>query len=303
MVRGILQQVLHHLTKYTAEMAMRQVALHMIKHPNRFYQYIEEDLLKAGESYESYRVNVFQCNVWGDDLIAAAFSNMWNLAVSIISSVAKKPFHLFHTKLQPDVILVCNGGNYLKHGGSTHYNGTRSTDPEFRKSGSHLINPTLQQDMTAKLTPTVLKDKETVKQLALNEYLKDERQASLDLLRTVCKGIRRLDDKIAMLTEQSDDLRNQKKFLVYKMEKLGMRTDQIDMYMQELGERPFCRTLECEKEDEEENRKRQLEEDKEESEGKRPKIMPTVEGHENLDFQSPGKKAAADQEEHDKKLM
>ena len=105
-----------------------------------------------------------------------------------------------------------------------------------------------------------------------------------------------------MLIEQSDDLRNQKKFLVYKMEKLGIRTDQIDMYMQELGERPFCRTLEHEKEDEEENRKRQLEEDKEESEGKRAKIMPTVEGHENLDFLSPGKKAAADQEEHDKKL-
>ena len=86
------------------------------------------------------------------------------------------------------------------------------------------------------------------------------------------------------------------------MEKLGIRTDQIDMYMQELGERPFCRTLEREKEDEEENRKRQLEEDKEESEGKRAKIMPTIEGHENLDFLSPGKKAAADHEEHDKKL-
>ena len=83
--------------------------------------------------------------------------------------------------------------------------------------------------MMAKLTPTVLKDKETAKQLALNEYLKDERQASLDLLRTVCKGIRRLDDKIVMLIEQSNDLRNQKKFLVYKMEKLGIRTDQIDM--------------------------------------------------------------------------
>ena len=72
--------------------------------------------------------------------------------------------------------------------------------------------------------------------------------------------------------------------------------------MQELGERPFCRTLERKKEDEEENRKRQLEEDKEESEGKRAKIMPTIEGHENLDFLSPGKKATADQEEHDNKL-
>ena len=189
MVRGILQQVLHHPTEYTAEMAMRQVALHMIKHPNRFYQYVEEDLLKAGESYESFCVNVFWCNVWGDDLITAAFGDMWNIAVSIMSPVAKKPFHLFHTKSHPDVVLVCNGRNYLKHGGATHYNGTRSMDPEFRKPGSDSMNPTLQQDMMAKLTPTVLKDKEMVKQLTLNEYLKDERQASLDLLRTVCKGI------------------------------------------------------------------------------------------------------------------
>ena len=156
--------------------------------------------------------------------------------------------------------------------------------------------------MTTKLTPTVLKDKEMAKQLALNEYLKDERQSSLDLLRTVCKGIRRLDDKITTLIEQSDDLRNQKKFLVYKMEKLGMKSDQIDMYMQDLGERPFCRTFEREKEDEEENRKRQLEEDKEESDEKRAKIIPTVEGYEDIEFLSPGKKAALDQEEHDNKL-
>ena len=47
-------------------------------------------------------------------------------------------------------------------------------DPEFRKPGSDLMNPTLQQDMMAKLIPTVLKDKETAKQLALNEYLKDK---------------------------------------------------------------------------------------------------------------------------------
>ena len=99
-----------------------------------------------------------------------------------------------------------------------------------------------------------------------------------------------MDDKIAKLIEQSDDLRNQNNFMVYKMEKLGMRTEQIEMYMQDLGERPYCRTLEREKEDEEENRKRQLEEDKEESDGKRAKIMPAIKGHENLDFLSPGKK-------------
>ena len=117
MVRGILQQVIHHPTDYTAEMVMCQVALHMLKHPNHFYQYVEEDLLKAGESYESYCVNIFWCKVWRNDLIAAVFGDMWNLAVSVVSPVVKKPFHLFHTKSQLDIILVCNGGNYLKHGG------------------------------------------------------------------------------------------------------------------------------------------------------------------------------------------
>ena len=102
-------------------MAMRQAAMFMLRHPSKYYKYVEEDLLYTGESYESFVYNVFHCNVWGDDLIAAVFGDMWNIGISIVSPTAKKPFHLFHNKVQPDVVLVCNGGNYMRLGGATHF--------------------------------------------------------------------------------------------------------------------------------------------------------------------------------------
>ena len=81
MVRAILLQVIHHPHAYSPDMAMRQVAMHMLCHPHRFYKYLEQELLETGESYESYCYNIFHCNVWGDDLMAAAFGDMWNLAI------------------------------------------------------------------------------------------------------------------------------------------------------------------------------------------------------------------------------
>ena len=282
-------------------MAMRQVAFHMLKNANRFYKYYEEQLLRAGESYESYVVNIFHSNVWGDDLIAGAFGDMWNIAVSVISPIAKKPFHLWHNKSVPDVVLVCNGGNYLTAGGSTHYSGTRSTDVHFKKPGSDTMNPTLKQDLTGILMPVLLKRKDFAKQKALDEYVKDEKQATLDMLRTVSKGIRRIDDRIAMLVHESDEFIKKKKFLEFKMEKLGIHTEQIQEYTDAMMDRPWCRTAEREMEDEEEaNRKRQLEEQREESEAKKQRIMPTVEGHANPDFLSPSKRS--EDSEHDELL-
>ena len=98
----------------------------------------------------------------GDDLIAAVFGDMWNIAINIVLPTAKKPFHLFHNKSQLDVVLVCNGGSYMRAGGATQYCATRSTDPGFHKPGSEL-NPTISQDMTAKLDPIVLESKDQAK--------------------------------------------------------------------------------------------------------------------------------------------
>ena len=109
--------------------------------------------------------------------------------------------------------------------------------------------------MTAKLEPIVLDSKDKAKQVALNEYLKGDRENSLELLRTVCKGLKRLDNRIADLIKESDGLHDQRKLLTFQLEKLGVKEDQIRGAMEELGERPFCRTLEREKQDEEEAKK------------------------------------------------
>ena len=57
--------------------------------------------------------------------MAAAFRDMWNLAISIISPISKKPIHLFHTKAQLDVVLLANGGSWMSpENNSTHFSAT-----------------------------------------------------------------------------------------------------------------------------------------------------------------------------------
>ena len=64
--------------------------------------------------------------------------------------------------------------------------------------------------------------------------------------------------------------------------------------MEELRERPFCRTLEREKQDEEEAKKQKLEEE-EVRESKRAKVIPTVKGVEASDYiKSPFKESESE---------
>ena len=62
----------------------------------QLYPCIEQQLLETGESFESYVCNVFYGKVWGDDLVAAAFGDMWNISILIITPISKTPINLFH---------------------------------------------------------------------------------------------------------------------------------------------------------------------------------------------------------------
>ena len=75
-------------------MAMRQAGFHMLKHPERFYKAVEDELNQSRESYESYCFNAYHSNVWGDDLVDTVFSDMWNIAISIVSPAIKYPVDL-----------------------------------------------------------------------------------------------------------------------------------------------------------------------------------------------------------------
>ena len=217
-------QIVHHPHNYTAEMAMRQAALYMLRHPYKYFKCVEQELIRSGELYESYCYNVFNKNVWGDDFIAAVFGDMWNVAISIVTPISRKPIALFHNKDNPDVVIVANGGCYTMQKGCTHFTATRSTDPKLKQPGSEYMNSTISQDITAKLEPVVLADREDAKQAVLKQYLHTGKEHSVDLLRGVCTQIKRLDNRICDMIKESDMFREQKDLLEYQLEKLGVST-------------------------------------------------------------------------------
>lgn len=254
-------------------MAYRQVALHMLRNPTKFYKYIEQELLATGESYESYCVNIFDGNVWGDDLIAAAFGDMWNLSISIISPISKTPINLFHANPNPEIVIVANGGAWTSPDkASTHFSGTRSKDPQHRLPGSEHVNPDIAIDATPKLDPIIFIDKAKAKQLAIREYMKDSAENNLELLRICAKGINRLNKKIGDMIEVCDEALEEKKTLEIKLGHIGVSIERI----KEAGlidERCFVRTEQREKEDKEKAEKRKRDDEERERAAKKPKMI------------------------------
>ena len=163
MASAILMQVVHDPHKYTAESLMRQAVMHMLRNQYRYYEALEMQLIRTGESYESYVYNVFHRNIWGDDLLTTIIGDMWNIAISIVTPIHKKPVALFHNKDVPDVIIVANGGNYMSNDGSTHFSATRCYEEGFKLPGSEYRNPTLAQDLSSKLSPIIRWFKFTLK--------------------------------------------------------------------------------------------------------------------------------------------
>ena len=190
LVESVLPQFLHHNEKYNAELLQRQIALHLLKHPDRFYPYAWYDLDATNESYESYCVNIFNGQVWGDDLILSALSHMFNIAITIVSPCFDKPMHLFHEKETPDVVVVANGGDYLiSDKPSTHFSGSKvKKGVGFKMPGHEMVNP--------KLDPVIYKGFNKGKEDSLRHYLAKEKDIALAKLHGVVKTIERFDDKI-----------------------------------------------------------------------------------------------------------
>ena len=164
-------------------------AMFMLKNPYKYYKPLEIELLQTGESYESYVYNVYNRNIWGDDLIDAVIGNMWNISISIVTPVHKKPIALFHNKDVPDIVIVVNGSDYMSKDGSTHFSTTRCFDPGHKIVGSEYLNLTVAQDLTAKMTLIILDDRDKAKQVACRNFIKIDEERSLGLLRGLCENI------------------------------------------------------------------------------------------------------------------
>ena len=240
LAKAILQQVLHHKHAYTPEMAFKQVTLHMLRNPSKFYPYMEQEFAETGESYESYVTNIFRGKVWGDDLIAAAFRDMWNIVITIISPGFMKPQPLFHNKVKPDLVIVANGTCWRNGDNScTHFSATTSYDPTYKVPGTEYTNPAIAVDKVPNTDPIILLDKNKAKQLAIEEHLKDSEEMSLKLLQGVCVSINWLNNKITDLIEQVDSFEEEKRKLEFQLQRLGVAADKIEE-AGKVEEREYC---------------------------------------------------------------
>ena len=174
----------------------------MLKHPEKFYTSIENELIETSESYESY-CYVFHSHCWGDDLIAAAFGDMWNVSISIVSPSFKYAIDLWHNAEEPDIMLIANGGSYLAENKKTmHFSATRFIDPDCRKPGHDLVNKTVGIDpliVYKKLKSVLLHNANTARNSAIEAYAKSKKEQSLKLLYSMTRNIERLDEEIACM--------------------------------------------------------------------------------------------------------
>ena len=174
-------------------MSMHQAGFHMLRNPHKFYKSIEQELSESGESYESYCYNVYHSKVWGDDLVAAAFSDMWNVVISIVSPCYKYPVDLWHNKDDPEIVLITNEGSFMAHHHkTTHFSSSHPIDVTFKKPGRELVNKTVGIEphlVFKKLKPAILDNAEQARKMALDEYVNVEKEKGLELLCGITKEI------------------------------------------------------------------------------------------------------------------
>ena len=210
--------------------------------------------------------------MWGDDLVAATFSDMWNVAISIVFPCYKYPVDLWHNKDDPEIMLIANGGSYMAHHHkTTHFGSTRPIDVMYKKSGQELVYKTVGIEphlVFKKLKPAILNNAEQTRKMALDEYVNMEKEKSLELLCGITKEIGCLDRHIASLIHESDMKKEQQSKIAYKLECLSISAEKIGIATQQ-KDLPYMITDEIHKEEVMESRKRKLEEEEKEMQRKK----------------------------------
>ena len=232
--------------------------------------------------------------------MVAAFGDMWNLAISIVTPIFNKPVDPFHNKKKPDVVIIANGGCWMSESrSSTHFIATSLLDKHVKLPGSEISSTNPNVDTPPKLEPTILIDKTKAKQSGIQEYIKEEKVKTLQILWSVTKMLNRMNSHIADLITESDDFIEQKKIMEYKLEKLGVSVEKIKEAGM-LDERQFMRTENREKEDRERAAKRKRkEEEKAENEVKKLRPIPVVQGKRRESFEDKLEKEKSKKEFHD----
>ena len=125
---------------------------------------------------------------------------------------------------------------------------TRCYEEGFKLPGSEYRNPTLAQDLSSKLSPIILDHPRKVTQVACRNFIKIDEEKSLKLLWSLCENINRLDDTVCQLIHQGEEVCQQKSFMEYQMEQIGINCEKIKGATAILNEdRGYVRTGDREK--------------------------------------------------------
>ena len=84
----------------TPDTLHKQAALHLINQPHIFYEKVQKQLMEEDESYQLYCINIFNGIQWGEPIIAAALSHMWNIPINIVTATKYWMTKLFPWKWQ-----------------------------------------------------------------------------------------------------------------------------------------------------------------------------------------------------------
>ena len=84
-------------------------------------------------------MNIYDGNLWADDIIIVVIGRMYNLSITIVSPRLEEGHHIFHDSPDnPDIILIANRGPVSSECSNTHFSGTKSIVVNFKKPGSSI---------------------------------------------------------------------------------------------------------------------------------------------------------------------
>ena len=129
LINTIYEQVHSHRNITSPDVLRKQAALHLVNQPHIFYEKVQCQLLEENESYQSYCVNIFNGICWGEPIIAAVLSHIWNVPITIIMATKYRVIKLFHESKTSPIVLIANG-YYRTSSKCTHYAATELIVPD-----------------------------------------------------------------------------------------------------------------------------------------------------------------------------
>ena len=199
-------------------MLRKQAALHLVNQPHIFYEKVQHQLLEENESYQSYCVNIFNGIHWGEPIITAALSHMWNMPITIIMATKYRVIKLFYESKTSPIVLIANG-YYRTSSKCTHYTATELIVPDQNQVPG---NATPYDD----LVPINLTNQLEAQRAAISHTQQCMQDHILREYHNISTGMSILKSKMEKMSKEYNELETMRDSLVSQMESLGLEVSQ-----------------------------------------------------------------------------